>query len=79
MRKPAPVPLHYTTLPRQLPVETEAADAEDQFINRPCYTFNHALRTALDDTRCGHCRHYLTSSCPHIDEFLDDVEDLSPE
>ncbi|HYK92709.1 MAG TPA: hypothetical protein VEY07_01535 [Thermoplasmata archaeon] len=52
---------------------------EDRFIGRPCYTFNRSLRPGLDDTRCGHCAHYLTARCPHIDEFLDDVEDLSPD
>jgi hypothetical protein len=54
-------------------------DLDERFTNRPCYVFNHALRVGLDDTQCGHCRHYLTASCPHIDEFLDDVEELSPE
>jgi hypothetical protein len=52
---------------------------EDKFVNRPCYEFNPALLPAWNDRRCEHCRHYLTSRCPHIDEFLDDVEDLSPE
>ena len=48
-------------------------------MNRPCYSFNRALPRAQDDARCRHCRHYLTASCPHIDEFIEDVEDLSPE
>ena len=52
---------------------------EDRFVNRPCYEFNGALATGLDDLHCQHCRHYLTARCPHIDEFLDDVEDLEPE
>jgi hypothetical protein len=54
-------------------------DGEDRFVNRPCYIFNHSLRPGLDDARCSHCRHYLTSNCAHIDEFLEDVEELSPE
>ncbi|MCI4328232.1 MAG: hypothetical protein L3J86_01490 [Thermoplasmata archaeon] len=58
---------------------SELSEGEDRFIGRPCYTFNASLQPTLDDTRCGHCRLYLTSRCPHIDEFLDDVEDLSPE
>ena len=68
-------PLH---LPAPMRVETEAPE-EDPFVGRSCYVFNHSLRTGLDDTRCSHCRHYLTASCPHIDEFLEDVEELSPE
>jgi hypothetical protein len=52
---------------------------EDRFVNRPCYEFNGALARGMDDTHCRHCRHYLTARCPHIDEFLDDVEDLEPE
>jgi hypothetical protein len=52
---------------------------EDRFVNRPCYEFNGALARGLDDAHCRHCRHYLTARCPHIDEFLDDVEDLEPD
>lgn len=56
------------------------ADAErDPFRNRPCYEFHHALGPSADDQRCVHCRHYLTFRCRHLDEFLDDVEDLEPE
>lgn len=58
---------------------SEPADSEDRFRNRPCYVFNTALKTSFDDKRCDHCRFYLTASCPHIDEFIDDVEDLSPD
>jgi ferredoxin-thioredoxin reductase catalytic subunit len=54
-------------------------DEEDRFINRPCYEFNDDLTTVWNDRHCEHCRHYLTARCPHIDEFLDDVEDLTPE
>lgn len=54
-------------------------EGEDRFIGRSCFVFNPALRANLNDTRCGHCRYYLTARCPHIDEFLDDVDDLSPE
>jgi len=48
-------------------------------VNRPCYEFNDDLHSAWNDRHCQHCRHYLTARCPHIDEFLDDVEDLTPE
>lgn len=57
-----------------------AVEGEDsQFFNRPCFTFNRALPVAFDDKHCSHCQHYLTARCPHIDEFLEDVEDLGPE
>jgi len=56
-----------------------AADEETKFFDRPCYEFNRQLASAWNDKYCEHCRHYLTARCPHIDEFLDDVEDLSPE
>ncbi|MCI4348803.1 MAG: hypothetical protein L3J93_01095 [Thermoplasmata archaeon] len=61
--------------------QAEPSDLDDdpKYINRPCYAFNPRLPRSLDDARCRHCRHYLTSACPHIDEFLDDVEDLTPE
>ena len=70
-----------TTRSSQFPVTTATDElpGEDRFMNRPCYEFNGALARGLDDTRCRHCRHYLTARCPHIDEFLDDVEDLEPE
>jgi hypothetical protein len=57
------------------PEESEA----DRFVGRDCYVFNPQLRPSMNDTHCSHCRFYLTARCPHIDEFLDDVEDLSPE
>lgn len=60
--------------------ENSSSDDEaDKFVGRTCYTFNPTLPRALNDTRCSHCRFYLTARCPHIDEFLDDVDDLSPE
>ena len=52
---------------------------EARFFDRECYEFNRQLEPAWNDRYCEHCRHYLTARCPHIDEFLDDVEDLSPE
>jgi hypothetical protein len=73
------IPVHGPPVPRDVRDAPEEEDGEDRFIGRPCYVFNPALRAALDDTRCSHCRMYLTAHCPHIDEFLDDVEDLMPE
>jgi hypothetical protein len=54
-------------------------DDPRRFFHRPCYVFNAAFPTTSNDAHCSHCRHYLTSRCPHIDEFLEDVEDLGPE
>jgi len=82
VRGPARVPSHRApTAVRdwRAQVVAEEHDEEDRFIGRPCYAFNHLLRPNLDDTRCQHCAHYLTARCPHIDEFLDDVEDLAPD
>ena len=82
MRANAPRPVVHRYLPAWRPSpgqSAEAEDGEDKFRNRPCYVFNPSLKTGLDDKACGHCRYYLTASCPHIDEFIDDVEDLSPD
>jgi hypothetical protein len=76
-RSPVHTPLSRGTFDPE-PEETDEND-EDRFVNRPCYEFNRQLLPAWDDKHCSHCRHYLTARCPHIDEFLDDVEDLSPE
>jgi hypothetical protein len=71
------IPVHppLATRPATLPQEGD----EDRFVDRECFEFNQLLRPAWNDRRCEHCRHYLTARCPHIDEFLDDVEDLTPE
>lgn len=57
----------------------ESSSDDNRFVDRPCYVFNRSLPGAYDDRHCTHCRLYLTSRCPHIDEFLEDVEDLAPE
>ncbi len=74
MRASIRLPAHYA--PVRPPSEEED---ESKFMGRPCYTFNKSLPRSSDDTRCRHCRLYLTSACPHIDEFIEDVEDLSPD
>ena len=84
MRSTPRTPVHSPLSPRGYaapgPTEEESeGDEGERFVNRPCYEFNPQLRTAWNDKHCSHCRHYLTARCPHIDEFLDDVEDLSPE
>ncbi len=48
---------------------------EDEFIGYPCYDFNPALDPARNDTRCVHCRKYLTLECEYLDEFLEDGGD----
>ncbi len=78
IRSPVHSPPYASHPPYAAPADEEADDAE-RFVNRPCYEFNRQLRPAWDDKHCMHCRHYLTARCPHIDEFLDDVEDLTPE
>ncbi|MCX8173032.1 MAG: hypothetical protein N3F63_00265 [Thermoplasmata archaeon] len=44
-----------------------------------CYLFNDSLDPMLDDGTCEHCRYFLTTRCPHVDEFLEEVEDMEPE
>jgi hypothetical protein len=61
------------------PSAAPESDEEHKFFDRPCYEFNRQLEPSWNDRYCEHCRHYLTARCPHIDEFLDDVEDLTPE
>lgn len=76
MREPFRVPLHPPGGTRLLPPTEEP---EPKFFDRSCYEFNRGLAPGLNDKFCTHCRHYLTSRCPSIDEFLEDVDDLSPE
>ncbi|MHB1932047.1 MAG: hypothetical protein ACYCPV_03555 [Thermoplasmata archaeon] len=61
------------------PGASEGAEPDGGFVNRPCYAFNHRIPPKLDDRRCDHCRHYLTPRCPHIEEFLDEVDDPTSE
>ena len=75
MREPFRLPLHPPSGVRPTSHEEE----EPKFFDRACYEFNRGLSAGLNDKFCTHCRHYLTARCPHIDEFLEDVEDLSPE
>lgn len=74
MRGSARLPIHTPPPPRE-----EEGGGSERFVGRECYVFNPQLRGSLNDTHCSHCRFYLTARCPHIEEFLDDVEDLSPE
>lgn len=75
---PFRLPVHLPTPSRPTPLGEEV-DESQRFFDRPCYEFNSLLRPAWDDRYCEHCRHYLTARCPHIEDFLDDVEDLTPE
>ena len=78
IRTPVHPPIPSRPFPPE-PEEGEDEDDEERFTNRPCYEFNRQLLPAWNDRHCSHCRHYLTARCPHIEEFLDDVEDLTPE
>jgi len=78
VKGPAHPASHVAVGPRIAPRPTEESE-EGRFYDRECYEFNRQLESAWNDRYCEHCRHYLTARCPHIDEFLDDVDDLSPE
>ena len=71
------LPVHFPTPAPPTPAGPE--EDPNRFVDRPCYEFNSLLRLAWNDRHCEHCRHYLTARCPHIEDFLDDVEDLTPE
>jgi hypothetical protein len=47
---------------------------DDEYRFRECYEFNTDLHETFDDERCIHCYRFLTLSCPHIDEFIDEEE-----
>jgi hypothetical protein len=72
-------PSHGLAGPRGASPKPPEEPEETKFFDRECYEFNRQLEAGWNDRYCEHCRHYLTARCPHIDEFLDDVEDLSPE
>jgi len=61
--------------------DEEGGEEEDdaRFINRECYEFNSKLDAGQDDKHCRHCKKYLTLHCPHIKDFMDDVEDYEPD
>jgi hypothetical protein len=41
-----------------------------------CYVFNTNLVEELDDGLCEHCMKYLTTDCEHIDEFVEEIDEL---
>jgi len=41
-----------------------------------CYIFNDKLPKKQDDGKCIHCKYFLTLQCEHIDEFLEEVDEL---
>jgi len=53
----------------------EEAAQEEGFIGYPCFEFDPRLDPSRNDTRCVHCRKYLTVACEYIDEFVEDEED----
>jgi hypothetical protein len=48
---------------------------DEKTCNRECYQFNPKMTPELDDKCCKHCRLYLTLQCPHIKEFMDEVDE----
>ena len=48
---------------------------DEEFIGYPCFEFNAALDPERNDTRCVHCRKYLTIQCEYLDQFLEDGAD----
>lgn len=77
MRGTFRIPVHAPAVVERPPSIPD--DEQDRFVDRECYEFNQLLLPGWNDRHCSHCRNYLTARCPHIDEFLDDVEDLTPE
>lgn len=59
----------------QDPFNVEDEGEEFDFCGQPCYAFNDALGADLDDSCCEHCKNYLTTQCPHIDFFLEEMEE----
>ncbi len=54
----------------------EEEEAEDEgFVGYPCFEFNSRLEPHMNDTRCVHCKKYLTTLCEHIDEFFEEEGD----
>ena len=45
-------------------------DMDEKWVDLPCYEFNARLDKAQNDGSCLHCAKYLTTDCPHIDEFI---------
>ena len=48
---------------------------DEDFIGYPCFEFNTTLSPDRNDTRCVHCRKYLTIECEYLDQFLEDDGD----
>jgi len=46
--------------------------SDDEFIGYPGFEFNTALAPDRNDTRCVHCRKYLTVQCEYLEQFLED-------
>jgi len=54
-------------------------DGIEPFCDRECYEFNGKLDRTLDDKCCTHCNLYLTLGCPHLKDFMDDIDGLDPD
>jgi len=58
---------------------TKEDDSVEPFCERECYEFNSKLEGSLDDKCCIHCNLYLTLRCPHLKDFMDDIDGLDPD
>ncbi|MEW5760717.1 MAG: hypothetical protein AB1779_08120 [Candidatus Thermoplasmatota archaeon] len=46
---------------------------------KKCYEFNPKFEPSQDDMECEHCRKYLTTECPHLEDFMEVIDELEPE
>lgn len=58
-----------------------ASDEEEtqDFCGRDCYVFNPKFPDSMNDDCCVHCKMFLTIQCPHLDDFMDEVDGLDPD
>ena len=58
----------------QDPFDLDEGEEEFALCGQECYQFNDALDVEMDDDCCEHCRFYLTTQCPHIDMFIQEMD-----
>ena len=56
--------------------QTKEEGDEDEFRFRECYLFNEKIDEELNDERCTHCRKFMTLNCEHIEEFIEDEDEV---
>jgi hypothetical protein len=59
--------------------DDQDTDEVEPFCNRACYVFNKRLERSKDDKCCVHCNLFLTLACPHLSDFMDDIDGLDPD